>query len=71
MLDDILYQFFRVLVKKGRMNYFLYKLAKDSCFTYDDFRKYIGELEMAKLEIYRRLVSPYEDEKIETNGDVR
>lgn len=30
----------------------------------------IGALEAAKLELYRRLVVPYEDEKIEVNGDV-
>ena len=71
VLDDILYRNFRILIKKGNINYFLFKLAKDSCFYYDDYRKFIGELESSKLEIYRRLVSHYEDEKIETNGDVK
>ena len=30
----------------------------------------IGALECAKLELYRRLAAPYEDKKIEENGDV-
>jgi hypothetical protein len=30
----------------------------------------IGVLECAKLELYRRVASPYEDEKIQSNGDV-
>lgn len=31
---------------------------------------FVGELECCVLEIYRRLISPYEDEKISENGDV-
>lgn len=30
----------------------------------------IGALECAKLELYRRIVAPYEEQKIEQNGDV-
>lgn len=30
----------------------------------------IGALECAKLELYRRIAAPYEDEKIKQNGDV-
>jgi len=30
----------------------------------------MGALEGAKMEFYRRVVSPYEDRKIEENGDV-
>jgi hypothetical protein len=30
----------------------------------------IGALECAKLELYRRLASPYEDLKIADNGDI-
>ncbi len=30
----------------------------------------IGVLECAKLELYRRIAAPYEDTKIEENGDV-
>ena len=55
----------------GNLNFFLFKIAKDYCHTYKDFSIFIGELESAKLEIYRRLVAPYEDKKIEENGDVK
>lgn len=54
----------------GKLNYFLFKLAKKSCHNYEDYRNFIGELEAAKLEIYRRQVAPYEDNKIWENGDV-
>ena len=55
----------------GVLNYLLFKLAKDYCTCYEDYRDFIGELEAAKLEIYRRLAAPYEDEKIKENGDVK
>ena len=54
----------------GSLNYFIYKLAKESCGRYADYRDFIGELESAKLEIYRCLVSKYEDDAIIRNGDV-
>ena len=37
---------------------------------YSDLALVLGILESAKLEIYRRVVAPYEDEAIERNGDV-
>ena len=54
----------------GNLNYFLFKLAKKSCTNYESYRNFIGELEAAKLEIYRRQIAPYEDKKIQENGDV-
>ena len=38
--------------------------------SYQTYNDIIGALEAAKLEIYRRLIAPYEDEKCKTNGDV-
>ena len=55
---------------QGSLNYILFKLAKKRCRTYADYARFIGELEAAKLEIYRRLVSKHEDEAIIKNGDV-
>jgi len=55
----------------GHLNYFLFKLAKKDCFGYQGYRDFFGEIESSKLEIYRRLVAPYEDKKIEENGDVK
>lgn len=54
----------------GKLNYFLFKLAKIYGMNYKTYRDFIGELEAAKLEIYRRLTAPYEDKKIKENGDV-
>lgn len=38
--------------------------------TYGRYNEAIGVLECAKLELYRRLISPYEDQKMVENGDV-
>ena len=38
--------------------------------NYTRFNAAIGVLECAKLELYRRLVAPYENGKIKVNGDV-
>lgn len=56
--------------KAGELNYFIFKLAKGYIHNYATAREFIGELECAKQEIYRRIVAPYEDTKIEENGDV-
>lgn len=37
---------------------------------YQKFNDALGALEGAKLELYRRRIAPYEDKKIEANGDV-
>ena len=53
----------------GRLNYVLYKLAQDMT-SYNEYKAFLGELECVKLEIYRRQLALYEDQKIEENGDV-
>lgn len=37
---------------------------------YADYNEMVGTLECCKLELYRRSTAPYEDKKIESNGDV-
>lgn len=39
-------------------------------FDYQRLNDVVGALECAKIEAYRRLGAPYEDEKIAINGDV-
>ena len=58
----------------GELNYELtlkclkhIRVNGDSYQTYNDI---VGALEACKLEFYRRMVSPYEDQKIQQNGDV-
>jgi len=38
--------------------------------SYEEINRVIGVLECAKLELYRRIAAPYEDIKLEENGDV-
>ncbi len=38
--------------------------------NYTELSAAIGDVECAKLELYRRLLAPYEDDKITENGDV-
>lgn len=38
--------------------------------NYANVQEMIGALDCAKMEIYRRIAGPYEDQKIEENGDV-
>ena len=70
ILDDIVYKYFTTLEKKGNLNYFLCKLFLSTPISYEHARNFIGELENAKLEIYRRFIAPYEDIKCKENGDL-
>lgn len=60
----------------GELNYVITRLCLDFIarqeggLSYTNCNKVIGAMESAKLEFYRRLVAPYEDTKIEANGDV-
>lgn len=58
----------------GELNYLITRLiqkyAKSHGKKYQAYNDVIGALEGAKLELYRRFVSSYEDDKIEFNGDV-
>lgn len=38
--------------------------------TYQTLNDVLGALEGAKLEIYRRVAAPFEDQKAQENGDV-
>lgn len=38
--------------------------------SYQNYNNLIGALEGCKLELYRRMVAPYENKKIKANGDV-
>jgi hypothetical protein len=57
----------------GELNYIISSIIKDALGEtprYSEFNLVIGVLESAKLEIYRRMVAPYEEKKKEENGDV-
>ena len=55
----------------GDLNYILYKFCKDNVKpSYNNYKNFCGELRQCATEIERRLLGPYEDTKIEENGDV-
>jgi hypothetical protein len=57
----------------GELNFQITCLAKRFLGdkpNYAKFNEVVGVLECAKLELYRRMVAPYEDTKITENGDV-
>jgi len=58
----------------GDLNYAFTKIAlcylENKGLKYQYFNDIIGALEGAKLELYRRHCAPYEDLKIQKNGDV-
>lgn len=60
--------------KGGELNYQVSKLVNDFFamrgLSYTVINEVIGALECAKLEAYRRIASPYEDQKIGENGEV-
>ena len=58
---------------EGDLNYALTKLCLKymaGSTSYKLINEVIGALECCKLEFYRRKASPYEDQKISSNGDV-
>lgn len=58
----------------GTLNYLFTKIAhiyiNIKGENYQNYNDIIGALECAKLELYRRKISVYEDVKIKSNGDV-
>lgn len=46
------------------------RFIEQNGLSYTTVNAAIGALECAKLELYRRLAAPYEDQKINENGDV-
>jgi hypothetical protein len=63
----------------GELNYALTRLVdaylarsagSEGRLRYDHLNEAIGVLECAKLELYRRVAAPYEDQKRLESGDV-
>lgn len=62
-----------VPVNAGELNYLITELCLDYLNghkSYVGYNEVVGVLECAKLEFYRRVVSPYEDLKKNENGDI-
>lgn len=58
----------------GELNYVFTAVIKNYIkklgLSYQTCNDILGALEGAKLEFYRRVVAPYENNKIQDNGDV-
>ena len=57
----------------GQLNYIISKIAAHLLhekLSYARVNEIIGAVECAKQELYRRVAGPYEDTKIDQNGDV-
>ena len=55
----------------GHLNYVITKIIKEVYpLRYYHINKAMGVLECVQHEFYRRVAAPYEDTKIEQNGDV-
>ncbi len=58
-------------LQDGDLNYIITSLIKKVYpLKYKDINRAMGMLECVKQEYYRRVAAPYEDSKIEENGDV-
>jgi len=78
-LDSLIPELVDVVLASGtnpasNMNYLIAKISDEIVMRrgerYGLYNSLIGALECYKLEIYRRMIAPYEDEKIISNGDV-
>jgi hypothetical protein len=55
----------------GNLNYVVTSIIKEVYpLRYFHINRAMGLLECIKMEFYRRVAAPYEDTKIEQNGDV-
>ena len=74
VFDDFLEKLALQVCTEGELNYCIYKLASlviDRIGkSYSNLSMCSSAMEHAKLEWYRRKLAPYEDKKIEENGDI-
>lgn len=73
MLDDFEKMAYLGTITAGDLNYLFTMISNiylDKNKKYQTINNVVGALEGAKLEFYRKAVAPYEDEKIEENGDI-
>lgn len=75
--DEVLEQMIKLLKEKtpenvdGHLNYVVTRIIKEVYpLRYYHINKAMGVLECIQHEFYRRVAAPYEDTKIEQNGDV-
>ncbi len=74
VFDEALQELAREVKNEGELNYCIYKLSKLVIQrvgeSYENLSMCSGAMEHAKLEWYRRVLGPYEDQKIQEKGDI-
>ncbi|MFO7728791.1 MAG: hypothetical protein R6X11_10745 [Desulfonatronovibrio sp.] len=74
VFDGMLQELAENVQNEGELNYCIYKLSrliiKRTGKSYANLSMCSSAMEHAKLEWYRKVLSPYEDEKIRENGDI-
>jgi hypothetical protein len=72
--DRVVQQLSIIPEDAGELNYVLTEVVRAYVnrhgMSYQHVNDCLGALEGCKLELYRRVAAPYEDKKIEENGDV-
>lgn len=70
-IDEWLDGLTQLYFSPGTLNYTITKLLlKTKPQRYGDYNDLVGVLECVKLELYRRMIAPFEDKKKIENGDV-
>jgi hypothetical protein len=72
--DDHLQRLAQQVENEGELNYCIYKLCcllvERTGESYAKLSRCSSAMEHAKLEWYRKKLAPYEDVKIQENGDI-
>lgn len=72
-LEDVIEKLGSAEPTVGDLNYIITRIVHryfELHNSYQGINDIVGVLECAKIEFYRRLAVPYEEEKIKSNGDV-
>ena len=71
-LDRLTQGFDYSTLSEGELNYLITRIVTIwiNPINYARYNSAVGVLECLKLELYRRAISKYEDEKMAMNGDV-
>lgn len=73
IIEEIEANFDNTDISAGDLNYFISRLIwrqLEQTKNYARANELIGALECIKQEFYRRQIAPYEDKKINENGDI-
>ena len=70
-LNGLVEQMGAALCFDGDLNFLLFAFCRRHVKpSYGNYKNFIGELNECIAEIRRRILAPYEDEKIIQNGDI-